>query len=136
MRNKLKGLRLVLVSLLILLTSGLVFLNAIKDNRPKDGQPIEYNQLRDYLIKAQGTIYIAVLSCIMSNVNTVALSCNTFIYLSSFRQRNLLQVIFVQKVQVYFILDLQNPYLSWVVHDWRHHYGSRGVLAYRIHDHF
>ena len=92
MRNKLKGLRLILISLLIVLTSGLIFLNAIKEDRPKDGELITYQQLRDYLIKAQGTIYIAVLSCIMSNVNTVALNCTFFIYyLSPPRPLNLLQ---------------------------------------------
>lgn len=111
MRNKLKGLRLILISMLIVLTSGLIFLNAIKENRPIDGEVIDAKSLRDYLIKAQGTIYIAVLSCIMSNVNTVALSC-TFLYykFSPSRQINLLQVIIFQQVPFHILPHFKDPH--------------------------
>lgn len=83
LRNRMKGIRLIMISCLIVFTTGLVFLNGIKDNRPKNGELIDFIALRDYLIKAQGTCYISVLSCIMSNVNTVVLNCNFTYYFSS-----------------------------------------------------
>ena len=101
-----KGFRLILTSLLMVFTAGFIFLKAIGDNRPIDGELIGYKALEAYLIKAQGTCYIAVLFCIMNNVNTVALNCKYYLKLSSYRQINLLQGILFKKISTDFLLNI------------------------------
>lgn len=72
-RNPMKFGRAVGNAILMIILLGLIFINAIKDNRPSPNQPEQFDDLIKYFIGAQGVSFIAITSTIMTGIFSVAL---------------------------------------------------------------
>jgi len=77
-RNPMKGARMIGNSLFSILLVGLIFINAVSDNRPDPSHHQAFKPLEYYFIKVQGSNFVAIVSCIMSGIFSVSLACNLF----------------------------------------------------------
>jgi len=74
-----KGVRVIMNSILMIFTAGLIFLSGVSDGRPSPGSVYSADFLRDYFIRVQGVTFIAIVSCIMTGIFSVSLACKLFI---------------------------------------------------------
>jgi hypothetical protein len=107
-----KGIRVVGNSIVMLVLAGLIFIHGISDNRPAQGEVYTKDELDYYFIKAQGVIFVALVSCIMSSIFSVSLACKNGLISSSRRSIDLLQVDNVKEVLPVKLFDIKSDYLG------------------------
>ncbi len=74
-----KGARVIMNSVLLIILAGLIFLNGVSDGRPNLVNTYPYEQIVIYFIKVQGVTFVAVVCCIMTGLFSVSLACKYFI---------------------------------------------------------
>ena len=73
LRNKMKLVRGVMISMMMTIIIGLIFIKVVSDNRPNSSSIYEPIDLIKYFVDAQGVSFICVTSMIMNGLNSVIL---------------------------------------------------------------
>ena len=123
-----KGARVIGNSIVMLVLAGLIFIHGISDNRPVKGEAYNFDSLNYYFIKAQGVIFIAIVSCIMSSIFSVALACKNSLNFSSRGSIDLLQIDNIEEVLPIKLFDIESHDLGRFSYSWGNNLLTRRIF--------